>query len=287
MKHEKMLTKYVRLILLSVICLIQCFNYSAFAQTSEPSARKFDEFGDALPTDMAARLDNFAIVLQNNPNVRAFLIVYRSHRDLPGLSSRRVNWMQNYLIYNRGFKPDRIIAIDGGTASCLSHELWIIPPGTAPKPREDAYSREFDDTDVARKFDEYSYTIAEDMLVSYSTEFENGLKGFADALRREPRTLAYIIAYEGYRVDSWEEEDERGRKKTHRRVSIDPRGTAWKELSGKKAELVKKYGISLSRVNLVNGGYRKWREVELWIVSRGARPPIPVPNVYPPRRKNR
>ncbi|HEY0079565.1 MAG TPA: hypothetical protein VGB73_13210 [Pyrinomonadaceae bacterium] len=263
-----MLTKYIKPLFLSVIYLILCFNHSALAQTNEPSARKFDEFGDALPTDMAARLDNFAIELQNNPNVRAFLIVYRSHYDLPGLSSRRVNWMRNYLIYNRDFKADRIVAIDGGTASCLSHELWIVPPGTAPKPRKDAYSRGFEDTDVARKYDEYHYTILEDMLVSYSTEFENGLEGFAQALRNEPRTLAYIIAYEGYRAESWEEEDEKGRKKTHRRLSIDPCGTAWKELRSKKTELVKRYGLSPSRVKLVNGGYRKWREVEFWIVPR-------------------
>lgn len=281
-----MLTGHTKPIFLSVTWLVLCLCYSAFAQTSESSARKLDEFGDALPTDMAARLDNFAIELQNNPNVRAFLLVYRSHRDLPGLSGRRVNWMRDYLIYSRGLKADRIVAIDGGTASCLSHELWLVPPGTAPKPREDAYYRAFEDTDVARKYDEYHFTILEDMLVSFSTEFENGLEGFAQALRNEPRTLAYIIAYEGYRVESWEEEDERGRKKTRRRVSIDPRGTAWKELRSKKAELVKRYGISPSRIKLVNGGYRKWREVEFWIAPPGARPPIPTPNVSTPQRKD-
>ena len=282
-----MIAKHKRLIGLSAISLILCLNYLAFAQTSEPSARKVDEFGDALPTEVAARLDNFAIALQNEPNARGFLIAYRPHRDLPGISSRHVNWMRNYLIHSRGFNSDRIAAIDGGTASCLTHEFWIVPPGTAPKPRADAYSRGFEDTDVARKYDEYHYTIPEDMLVSYSTEYENGLEGFANALRKEPQTLAYIIAYEGYRVDRWEEEDERGRKKRHRRVSIDPRGTAWKELKGKRAELVKKYGIPSSKVKLVNGGYRKWREIELWIVPNGARPPIPTPNVYPPRRRNR
>ncbi len=279
-------TKYIMPTFLSVICLILCTNQAAISQTSEPSARKVEEFGDVLPTDMAARLDNFAIELQNNPNMRAFMIVYRSHRDLPGLSSRRVNWMRNHLIYNRGFKADRIVAIDGGTASCLSHELWIIPPGRVPKPREDAYSRGFEDTDVARKYDEYYYTILEDMLISFNTEYENGLEGFANALRKEPRSLAYIIAYEGHRVENWEEEDERGRKKTHRRVIIDPPGTAWKEMRSKKAGL-EKYGISAPRIKLVNGGYRKWREIELWIVPREARPPIPTPNVYPPRQKRR
>jgi hypothetical protein len=263
------------------------FNQTVFAKQSEPSARKFDEFGDALPTDMAARLDNYAIQLQNEPNALAFMIVYRSHRDLPGLSGRRVNWMRDYLISSRGLTAARIVAIDGGAASCLSHELWIVPPGATPKPREDAYARGFADTDVARKYDEFYYTIPEDMLDSYSSEFENGLEGFADALRKQPHALAYIIAYEGYRVETLEEEDERGRRRSWRQANIDPRGTAWKELRNKKAQLEKKYGVSPSRVKLVNGGYREWREVEFWIVPRGARPPIPTPNVYPPRRKKR
>jgi hypothetical protein len=263
------------------------FNQTVFAQQSEPSARKFDEFGDVLPTDMAARLDNYAIQLQNEPRALAFMIVYRSHRDLPGLSSRRVNWMRNYLISSRGLTPARIMAIDGGTTPCFMHELWIIPPGATPKPRADAYSRGFEDSDVSQKYDEFHYTIPEDELESYSGEFENGLEGFADALRKQPHALAYIIAYEGYRVETLEEEDASGRKRSWRRSRIDPQGTAWKELRDKQAGLEKKYGISPSRVKLVAGGYRKWREVELWIVPRGARPPIPTPEVYPPRRKKR
>lgn len=272
----------------TVLLLILCLHYAAFAQPSESTALKFDEFGEVLPTDMAARLDNFAIGLQENPNARGFLIVYRSHRDLPGLSNRHVNWMRGHLIYSRGIKADRIVAIDGGAALCLSHELWIVPPGTAPKPREDAYSRGFEDTDVARKYDEYYYTIPEDMLVSFSTEYENGLEGYAQALRKEPRSLAYIIVYEQSWIQEWAEIDaERGTSRGGRRLRIDPPGTAWKELKGKKAELSSKYGISPSRVRLINGGYRRSRAVELWVVPRGAHPPIPTPNVYPPRRKKR
>ena len=288
MKHKKMPARYIKPIITSAICLILCLNYSAFAQTGEPAAHKFDEFGDVLPTDMAARLDNFAIGLQENPNARGFLIVYRSHRDLPGLSSRHVNWMRGYLIYSRGIKADRVVAIDGGAARCLSHELWMVSPGAAPKPREDAYSRGFEDTDVARKYDEYYYTIPEDMLVSFSIEYENGLEGLAQALRKEPRALAYVIAYEQSWIQEWAHIDaERGTSRGGRRMRLDPPGTAWKELSGKKAELSGKHGISPSRIRLINGGYRRSRAVELWIVPRGARPPIPTPNVYPPQRKRR
>lgn len=280
-------TEYIKPILLPVMFLVLCLTPPALAQTNEPSTGKFNEFGDVLPTEMAARLDNFAIELQNNPNARGFMIVYRAHRDLPGLSSRRVNWMRGYLLYNRGFKSDRIVAIDGGTASCLSHELWIALPGAAPKARADAYARGFDDTDAARKYDEYYWDAPHDLPESFSIEYGGSLEGFAQALRKEPRALAYIIAYEEYRINRWEEEDERGRKKSYRQVYIDPPGTAWKKLRSVKTELVKESGISPIRVKLVNGGHRRMRQIELWIVPHGEHLPIPTPNAFPPKRKRR
>ncbi|MFL6228327.1 MAG: hypothetical protein ACJ741_06075, partial [Pyrinomonadaceae bacterium] len=91
---------------LFVALLSFCAPQYAAAQTDIPGARKFDEFGDVPLSDIAARLDNFATELQNQPNMRAFLIAYSSRRDLPGLSSRLVNWSKNYLLYH-GIPPAR------------------------------------------------------------------------------------------------------------------------------------------------------------------------------------
>ena len=238
----------------------------AAAQPNLSQATKFDEFGDAYPTDAAARLDNFATTLEQLPRANGFIIGYRSFRDLPGVTGRRINWMRSYLIHSRGMNPERIKAIDGGEASCLTHEFWVVPPGTAPTPRADAYSRGFDDLGVARKFDEYHFTILQDHLESYSTEYEGGLEGFAEALRKEPRSLAYLIAYGEY------QKGRLGRR--------DPPGTALKELRSTKAGLVRALGISASRIRLVDGGYRNARAMELWIMPRGMRAPIPTPNVF-------
>ena len=257
------------------------------AQTNLPTAQKFDEFGDTYPTNAAARLDNFAVALQNDPGARGFLIVYRSHRDLPGLSGRHLNWMKRRLINSRGIRADRIAAVDGGEASCLSHELWLVPVGATPIPRPDAYSRGLDDTAAARKFDEYYWDAPHDALISFSTEYGDTLEGFAQTLRKEPRSLAYIIVYAGYRVERTEEVDARGRKKTSREVGIDPPGTAARELRERRARLVKEHAISPSRVRLINGGYRKWRQIELWIVPPSEHAPIPTPNAFPQKRTSR
>ena len=76
------------------------------AQTSNPTARKFDEFGDILASDLVARLDNFAVTLSNEPGSKAFLMVYRTRRDLPGLSSRYAHRMRSYLVDTRGILPN-------------------------------------------------------------------------------------------------------------------------------------------------------------------------------------
>lgn len=269
--------------LLRVACLLLCFAHAAAAQDGGAlAARKLHEFGDVLPTHMAAILDGFAAELESAPSAHAFIIVYRSHRDLPGLSARRADWMRGHLLRNRNVKADRVVAVDGGTAACLWHELWLVPPGGAPKPRPDAYSRGFADTSVALKFDEYDFTIPEDMAESFSAEYEGGFEGFADALLKQPRSLGYVIAYAGHRTETWDEAQEDGASRTRRHVVTDPRGMTQRELRRARAALVRR-GVPPSRLRLVDGGYRRWRAFSFWVVPRGARPPVPTPNVYPPR----
>lgn len=254
--------------ILVTICLTFCLAGFSRAQ----SGQKFDEFGDVYPTDMAARLDNFAIQLQKEPDKLGFLIVYRSHRDLPGISGRHVEWMKNYLVRLRGVAENQIKAVDGGTASCLWHELWIVPPGSAPAPNASAYSRGFADPAVAQKFDEYYWDAPDNPPESFSSEYADSLTGFADALLKQPRSIAYIIGYGEY---------PQNRHGTMDRV--DRPGTVARELARRRLALIK-LGISPGRIKTVNGGYRNWRAMQLWILPRGALAPIATPNVAPKQR---
>ena len=138
---------------LLVVCVALLWNSLTLAQTSSAIARKFDEFGDIQPSDLIARLDNLAVTLSYEPNSTAFLIVYRTRRDLPGLSNRYAQRMKGYLIASRGLPSERIVIVDGGVASCLSQEFWVVPPGSAPKPREDTYDNSFKPS--VYKFDEH------------------------------------------------------------------------------------------------------------------------------------
>lgn len=276
----------VALLLLLSVSWIAKKETLTFAQTNPQAARKFDEFGDVQYSDLIARLDNFAIQLQNEPATKGFILVYRTRRDLPGLNNRIAFRSKDYLVNSRGVSGTSIVTVDGGEADCQIQELWIVPPGTAPTPRGDAYQRYFMDADSPRKIDEYGFEAPRrsSPAGSWSGDERAGeyLETFATQLRKEPRSTACIIVYAQYNprpglIDH-------GNYEPVRDVRFDPPGTARKRLDTEKRRLIRVYGVRASRIRTINGGYRKRRMVELWIVPRGERAPIPTPNSFPPKR---
>lgn len=276
------------IIILFVICLLLQLAHPLQAQAQAKGARKFDEFGDIQYSEKIARLDNFAIQLQNEANARGFIIVYRSRRDLPGLSNRLALWMKTYMVATRGLSKERIVTVDGGEAECLTQELWIVPVGATPTPRVGAYNNSYVNPYVPLKFDEHYYAPDEESPDGNGYEsLEASLDAFGAALRRQPRARAYLIAYAQYYIERWDEGDAEGKQKTHRRTHLDSPGTARKLLKVERDYLVRSFGISPSRIKVVDGGYRISRQMELWIVPPDANAPIPTPNQFPKGRKRR
>ncbi len=92
--------------------------------------RKFDEYGNIRFNDEKARLDNYAIQLQNAPTDRATIIGYGS---CEGEGLTRANRAKDYLVNTRGIDAGRIDTVDGGCRAELTVELWLVPSGaTAP-----------------------------------------------------------------------------------------------------------------------------------------------------------
>jgi hypothetical protein len=91
-------------------------------------ARKFDEYGNIRFNDEKARLDNFAVQLQNEPGSTGYIIGYGSC-DAEGLT--RANRAKDYLVNTRGIDASRIMVVDGGCRSELLVQLWIAPQGAA------------------------------------------------------------------------------------------------------------------------------------------------------------
>src|SRR5205823_10702972 len=94
-----------------------------------PGSRKFDEYGNIRFNDEKARLDNFAIQLQNEPTSQGYIIGYGSC-DAEGQT--RANRAKDYLVNTRGIDAGRLVVVDGGCMPELKVELWIVPSGATP-----------------------------------------------------------------------------------------------------------------------------------------------------------
>ncbi len=94
-----------------------------------PGPTKFDEYGDIRFNDEKARLDNYAIQLQNSPGAQGYIIAYG---NCEGAAQARADRAKDYLVNTRGIDAGRLVTIDGGCRSDLTVELWIVPTGATP-----------------------------------------------------------------------------------------------------------------------------------------------------------
>jgi hypothetical protein len=239
---------------------------------AQTQATKFDEFGDIQVSDKIARLDNLAIHYSNYPDAKIFIMVYRTRMNLPGISSRRGNEMMNYLVETRGISKEKVVVIDGGLSENFAQELWIVPRGTTPTPRKDAYYKEFFSDDSPTKFDEVTLISYEGCEACYYEG--DSIDSFADAVHKMEESIAYVIYYPQL-------------ARSHGRTAhIDSTRVAAKAIWQMKSSLLKRMSLPMNRIKVVNGGYRRWREVEYWIVPKGVHVPVATPNRFPKRSRS-
>lgn len=279
--------------ILRLIIMLSLFTNSFSAtsqQASKQSSRKVVEFGDVSYESTASYLDAFSAELMSTQNSQAYIVVYRSQNDLPGISLRYALRAKNYLVKKRGLDPLLITAIDGGRDECLRTQLWIVPNGSSPSTPKMNFSYERANLNFTRKFDEYRYYFPQEYTEgdwSVNTEDEVAhLCGFAIALRKEHNPRAVIVAYAQYYenrgvMDVSDVNDVNRKRETE--TLLDPINTAAQMLENERSHLIKRYNIPASRIVTIDGGYRVDRTVELWIVPVGSPTPNPSPNIYPPK----
>ena len=253
-----------------------------------PTAQKFDEFGDVQWSDLIARLDNFAIQLMNEPGATGFILVYRTRRDLPGLSYALAMRAKEYLVLTRGLPNERISTVDGGIAEHLTQELWIVSPGSAPVPRSDARVGYLYDPEWAWKFYEHGFLPRHEHqrfgVKLHKKIEEEELEAYANEVKKKPNRTACIIVYAQYDPRR-PAADWAGTYEPIREPALDRRNTARNELNLRKNILTRVYGLPAAKIKLVDGGYRKRREIEYWVVPAGEPLPVPTPNAFPFGRK--
>src|SRR5262245_10330848 len=94
--------------------------------------RKFDEYYDIARNDEKARLDNYAIQLQQEPGSEGDVIVYPSRKASSSQAQDRAQRISDYLVNTRGIDSNRVVITMGPAREDWLFELWIVPQGATP-----------------------------------------------------------------------------------------------------------------------------------------------------------
>lgn len=126
----------------SVIIVIA---FCVAASTSPAPTRAFDEFGDVNCESEMARLDNFAVTLQNEPSAKGLIVVYggrlfRGRLPKQGEADARAARLKPYLVERRGIPKDQIMVVNWGYTDEWHVQLWIVPYGATIPDRKPTIS---------------------------------------------------------------------------------------------------------------------------------------------------
>lgn len=254
------------LALLTLLCAVA----SAQAGAPSPAARLIDEYGHINTSDMLARLDNFAIELQNAPGHTGYVVAYPQLNKFPAWPLRRAYWSKGYLEMDRRLEPERVVVLNGGFGDEIKYQLWIVPPGAPPPvPPFDlaaALFRERTPLLYDRRINWTPVPHGAEGNYDYFERESDTHEPFVAALRADPAARGLIIAYARRR---------------------DRRGADRRLAAREKLSILKLHAIGADRIVAKGGGLRSERTLDYWIVPPGAALPLPTPTVRPARRARR
>lgn len=90
-------------------------------------ARRLDELNGFGCEDEIARLDFYAVELQNDPLSEGYVIAYGGRQAKRDEAQARLARIREYLVENRGVDSARIKIVDGGHRAEAIVELWVKP----------------------------------------------------------------------------------------------------------------------------------------------------------------
>src|SRR4051812_18105690 len=123
-----------KLIKLTILVLLLLPTLVLSASRPDSPIKKFDEFGDINCESEYARLDNFAVALQNEPQAKGLIIFYggkafKGRLPKRGEAEARAARLIPYLVDRRAIAKERLTVINGGYADKWRAELWVVPTG--------------------------------------------------------------------------------------------------------------------------------------------------------------
>lgn len=285
---------------LFLIIILISFTTFIAGQDKIQKTSKIDEFGAINEDDMGARIDNFFIQLQNNPEAKGKIIIYKGLDVLPGKYENQNWWVsraiQNHIFF-RGFDKSRIEIVETGYRDKRITELWLVPKNAdSPKPNKLKPKPKLPKSKTFLYDNKYlvplyfesephhlllASVIAENDAVedSYSKGLESDMKKFYEenkffwlsdsygkTLKANPKLYGEIIFYaDDTRLDT---------------------AKIREMIQEGKDKIISETKILPDRIKITFGGYRGFIQADFWIVSYNDKQPVPTPEEQPEAEDN-
>lgn len=232
-----------------------------------------EEFHIVYSDDLTARLDNLVTQIYDNPNLKILIVVHRAENELPGFPYRYGAKLKTNMIQRLGVEQNRIFVVNGETRTerTIQISMTTTIPET-PLPKNEI---------VNGLFDRYSYDSPNDLgsccsIDDHETEeAQASLDAFAESAKKDSTKLIYLIAYSQYLAVGLPF------------ILRDKPVIAQKLVRQERRYLIEKHGIEKSRFVMIDGGFRDYRTVELYLVAKDAKKPKADPTTFPPPLKTK
>ena len=281
---------------------------------------KIDEFGKATDEDVSARIDNFFIQLNNNPDAQGYIITYKGQDFLPADYDVHPNVTRiRKAIAFRRYDESRVVFIDGGFRKEQITEFFLVPPGCVvpqptetvekpvlPKDRAYEWGREYPDSNYD---DESSSEFILPEVTARMAEEEKRAKE-EEAANQSPaeQQEEFVPEQPSENTENNEEgpltkdeiEEQRfswADEKFGAAISADQKNTGviilyaddqyydinklTKFVEEGRDKIAKASKLDPNQISVIFGGYRSFIQADFWVVPDGAGGPLPSPEDRP------
>lgn len=269
---------------ISQIFIIFLLGFTVFSQGED--AKLIDEFSFFNSEILEANLKLFYQELKSKPDMKGYIITHRGKEQPLGSPIRFLTTIESFLTLYK-LPRNKFELINGEPEAKLRVQFWIIPSSNKNPFQESAEKINLTKTFL---FDSF-YNPSEDDVGGCcivdnfgEQEKEASIAAYIKILRENPNLKAYVIYYGRHCTDCsqsavYSKDGEYLGLKPN--VYLDTKEEISKIMKKERKNFIKKYRISKDRITIVNGGFKRWRQIELWFVPKGGEIPKPTPETYP------
>lgn len=110
----------------------ECRNKASYTTVVGVTPYKLSEFEENYSEALQIRLDELAMILQKEPLLQGYIIVYGGRTGQRNYTMARAYRAKDYLVNARGMNPDRFSINIGGYRENPMFEIWLLSNGMSP-----------------------------------------------------------------------------------------------------------------------------------------------------------